>query len=73
MQPTANQVHINRPLTNISVAYIQDDTHFIAGKVFPEIPVDKKSDLYFRYKKEDWFRDEARPRADGTESAGSGP
>ncbi len=72
MQPTSNQVHVNRPLTNISVAYMQDDTHFVAGKVFPEIPVDKLSDLYFKYNKEDWFRDEAAPRADGTESAGSG-
>jgi len=72
MTPSVNQVHVNTPLTNISVAYIQEDSHFIAGKVFPEIPVDKKSDLFFKYKKEDWFRDEAKPRADGTESAGSG-
>lgn len=72
MQPTRNAVHINAPLTNISIAYIQEDSHFIAGKVFPEIPVDKQSDSFFKYNKEDWFRDEAKPRADGTESAGSG-
>lgn len=71
-QPTLHQVHIDRPLTNISVAYIQKAEHFIADKVFPEVPVDKQSDLYYTYDKNDWFRDEARPRADGTESSGSG-
>jgi hypothetical protein len=34
--------------------------------------VDKKSDKYFVYTKNDWFRDEAQRRADATESAGSG-
>jgi hypothetical protein len=34
--------------------------------------VDKKSDKYFTYTKNDWFRDEAQRRADATESAGSG-
>lgn len=71
-QPTVNQVHIDAPLTNISVAYIQSEDMFIAGKVFPPVPVDKQSDLYFKYTKNDWFRDEARPRADATESAGGG-
>lgn len=71
MQPTANQVHINRPLTMMSVAYMQSEANFIAGKAFPEIPVAKKSDIFFKYTKDDWFRDQAKPRADGTESAGS--
>lgn len=72
MQPTPNQVHVNRILTNASVAYIQDHSHFIASQVFPVVPVDKQSDLYFVYTKNDWFRDEAQIRAPGTESAGSG-
>jgi hypothetical protein len=71
-QPTQNSVHVNRPLTMISVAYMQGQDSFIADKVFPVIPVDKQSDLYFIYTKNDWFRDEAQPRAAGTESAGSG-
>lgn len=68
--PTRQQIHIDRALTNISVAYMQDANNFIADKVFPIIPVQKQSDTYFIYKKEDFFRDEAGERAKGTESAG---
>lgn len=71
-QPTLSQVHINRPLTTISTAYIQDRKDFIFADVFPAVPVDKKTDLYWIYTKNDWFRDEAAPRAPGAESAGSG-
>ena len=71
-QPTSTQVHVNRPLTNISVAYIQNQANFIADKVFPVVPVDKQADIYTVYTKNDWFRDEAQPRAPGDESAGSG-
>jgi len=71
-QPSVNNVHIDAILTNISVAYLQNTNNFIADKVFPVVPVDKKSNLYFKYTKDDWFRDEAQRRADGTASAGSG-
>ena len=71
-EPTFNQVHINRPLTNISQAYMQDNRDFIADKVFPVVPVLKQSDRYFVYTKGDWFRDEAQLRGPGTESAGGG-
>jgi len=71
-QPTINQVHVDAILTNASVAYIQSADNFIANKVFPIVPVDKQSDLYFKYTKEDWFRDDARLRADGAEAATSG-
>jgi len=71
-QPTLYQTHIDAPLTNISVAYMQSVDNFVASKVFPIVPVDKKSNKFFVYTKNDWFRDEAQRRADGTESAGSG-
>ena len=71
-QPSINSVHVDAILTNISVAYLQKQDNFIADKVFPVVAVDKKSDKYFTYTKNDWFRDEAQRRADGTESAGSG-
>jgi len=71
-QPTASDVHINRPLTNISVAYVQSESEYIAGNMFPVVPVPKKSDTYHKYTKNDWFRDEAQKRAPSTESAGSG-
>lgn len=71
-QPTASAVHVNRPLSNVSVAYIQRQTQFVAPRVFPIVRVAKQSDLYFTYTKNDWFRDEAKRRAPATESAGSG-
>lgn len=71
-QPTQSSVHVDVPLTNISTAYIQSQDHFIASKVFPVVPVQKQTDKFYTYTKNDWFRDEARLRADGTESAGSG-
>jgi hypothetical protein len=71
-QPTASEVHVDSILTNISVAYAQSADAFIASKVFPVVSVEKQSDKYFKFNKEDWFRDEAEKRADGDESAGSG-
>lgn len=68
--PTRQQIHIDTALTNMSVAYMQGEEVFIAAKVFPIVPVQKQSDTYFIYKKEDFFRDEASERANGTESAG---
>lgn len=71
-QPTLGSVHVNAPLTNVSVAYLQAQTNFVATKIFPVVPVDKQSDVYYTYTKNDWFRDEAQLRAPGDESAGSG-
>ncbi len=66
-QPTQSDVHVDAILTGISVAYMQDTDHFVAGKVFPTVPVTKQSDKFFTYTQE-----EVQNRADGTESAGSG-
>jgi len=71
-QPSVSDVHIDVALTNISVAYVQDASNFIADKVFPIVPVGKQSNKYWKYEKGAFFRDEARKRAPGTESAGSG-
>jgi len=71
-QPTRSDVHVNKPLTNISIAYIQRAQDFIADKVFPIVPVLKQSDRYFRYTKDYWFRTGAAKRAPSSESAGSG-
>ena len=71
-QPTRSDLHVNRPLTNISVAYIQRAQDFVADKVFPIVPVMKQSDRYFVYTKDYWFRTGAARRAPSTESAGGG-
>lgn len=68
--PTMQNAHIDRALTNVSVAYLQDASAFIADKVFPIIPVRRQSDVYYMYNKGDFMRDEAQVRGAGTESAG---
>lgn len=71
-QPTQGQTHVDAVLTNISVAYMQMADNFIASRVFPIVPVEKQSNVYFTYDKNDFMRDEMQRRPDGTESAGSG-
>ena len=68
--PTMKDAHIDRALTNISVAYLQNESNFIADKVFPTLAVKRQSDLYYKYNKGDFMRDEARERGAFTESAG---
>ena len=71
-RPTQGDVHVNAPLTNMSVAYMQDETSFVAESVFPTIPVEKQSNLYYVYAREDFNRDSMKRRADSTESQGDG-
>lgn len=71
-QPTQTQVHVDAILTNISVAYMNKPGNYIASQAFPPVTVPKQTDKYFTYTKGDWFRDEAKKRADATESQGSG-
>lgn len=68
--PTPGDVHVNTPLTNVSIAFIQNAKNFVASRVFPNIPVSKQSDRYYTYDRGEFNRDEAQLRAPGTESAG---
>ena len=71
-RPGIGAVHINVPLTNISVAHFQRAEHFIASQAFPAIPVTKKSDVFYVIPPDDFNRDEMKGRAPSTESAGAG-
>lgn len=71
-QPVPSDVHIQAALTQIATAYIQEPGAYVADRVFPMVPVQHQADKYFKFSKSDFFRDEARLRADGTESAGGG-
>jgi hypothetical protein len=71
-QPTAGDVHVNAPLTTISIAYFQEAEDFVARKVFPEVPVDKQSDRYYVYDRSFFYRNEMKKRAPGAESEGAG-
>jgi hypothetical protein len=70
IQPSRSDVHVNRPLTNISLAFVQSADNFVADKVFPTVSVSKQSDAYFTYDRGEFNRDEMEERAPGTETAG---
>lgn len=70
--PTSSDVHVSAPLTNMSVAFFQDEKNFIADKVFPMIPSTFQGDLYYKWSLDDMNREDVRERAPGTESAGGG-
>lgn len=53
---TPSQVHLDQPLTNLTLAYLQDESNFIAGKVFPMVDVAKQSDKYYIYDRENFNR-----------------
>jgi Phage major capsid protein E len=70
--PVPSDLHVNTPLTNVSVAYFQDARRYIADRVFPTVAVEKQSDVFYKYTKGDWFRTEVAKRAPGAESVGTG-
>jgi len=53
---TPNSVHIDQPLTNLTIAYVQDQTNFVADKVFPTVGVQKQSDKYYIYDRDNMNR-----------------
>lgn len=64
-QPTAQELHVNHFLTDMAIAWFQDESNFVAGKVFPTIPVEFKSDNYPIYEKGYFYRDEFAVRPYG--------
>lgn len=71
-QPTKSQVHVDAVLTNIAVKYAQASDEFIADKIFPNVPVSKQSDKYFKFSADAFVRAQAERRSGAEESAGGG-
>jgi len=72
MNPTISDLHVSAALTDISVAYTQQPSVFVAPSAFPTVPVTKQADKYYIYDRGDWFRTEAKPRAPGAPIAMGG-
>jgi hypothetical protein len=70
MNPLPGDVHVSTALTNISVAFHQQQSAFVADRVFQNVPVQKQADRYYTYDRGSFNRDEMAERAPGTESAG---
>src|SRR5262245_25408680 len=59
---TTSDVHIDKAVSNLTLAQIQDAAGFISGDVFPIIPVEMKSDKYFTYDPNVFARDDVKER-----------
>lgn len=55
-QPTSNQLHVDRYLTDVAIAWSQDQDNFVADKVFPVVPVTNESNLFATYSKGFFYR-----------------
>lgn len=67
---TASQVHIDKPLNNLTIAFLQNTTGFVSDKVFPRVPVMNKTDRYFVYDRDQFNRTgEVQERAPRTRAA----
>lgn len=53
---TPNSVHLDQPLTNLTLAFAQDQSNFIADKVFPVVGVDRQSDKFYIYDRDNMNR-----------------
>lgn len=69
-QPTSSQVWVDQLLTNVSVAYQNDE--YIADSLFPALPVNKQSGIVPQILQSAFFRNDAKLRAPGAKSVGTG-
>ena len=70
-QPTLSEVHVSRPLSAIAIAWFNDNPG-VASSVFPMVPVKKSTDKFWIWNLNDLLRIEAKKRAPGAQSAGTG-
>jgi hypothetical protein len=63
-------MHVNRELSTVAVAYKQSRDSFIADKVFPNIPVDKPTDFYNKMGRKSFLQTNMQKRAPRTETPG---
>ncbi|MGH3266859.1 MAG: hypothetical protein ACRDNS_33320, partial [Trebonia sp.] len=72
-QPAAAQLHVDHLLTDMAVAWRQDQQNFVADKVFPMVPVKHMSNKYAYYQLGTFYRSgQMEPRAPGNEPQEAG-
>jgi hypothetical protein len=70
--PTKSDQHVNAPLTDLSVQYAQSLDKFAADKLAPIHGSDKETNLFFKFTKDYWGRDEMKVRGPGVEAVEAG-
>ena len=66
--PTLYDIHVDKPLSRISVSHLLSDDMYVASTIFPIVPVMHKSDSYYVKNRGDELRDTVRTRAPGAQS-----
>src|SRR5262245_13886544 len=66
--PTLSQVHIQSALTDLSIAYRQNQPA-VADQLFPRVSVNKQANKYFIWDKGEMWRNEAKKRAPAADFA----
>lgn len=61
-QPTPGNLHVDHYLTDVQLVFTQEEKDFISGRVFPQVPVQKESDLFAIYDRGFFYRNEMKPR-----------
>ncbi len=74
MRPTVAQLRpvANPLLTNMLIAYMNDDNDFIARRAAPVVPVNEESGTYLTIEQKHWFADKLERRAYGDTYAQGG-
>ena len=68
--PTRGDLHVDTPLTNFAMYWMQNSDMFVGLKAVPNLPTGKRSDKYYEFDKTTIYRDAAQKRVGGAQSAG---
>ena len=60
-----SDLHVDVPLSNLTIGY--KNSKYIADDIFPVVPSENQSDMYYIWDKDPWFRNYVQRRAPGTE------
>lgn len=66
--PAKERLHTDVPLTNMSIAYMQNASSFVSWRAFPIVPVPNQSNVYYIWDRGDSLRTDAALRGDAQES-----
>lgn len=69
--PSPSDVLVTRPLTDVSLAYWQDDDSFIADRMFPGIPSRLQAGTIWEWDRSYFLRNEMAERAPNAETEGA--
>jgi len=66
--PSGSDVHVDRPLNNVAIAFLQKVENYLFRAMFSEVPVEDKTGKFLTIPKGAWLRDGMKERAPGTEA-----